>query len=446
MIRSVWIGAARFKWTPDLGIVSEGARVLSHGGGEGIRVPLAQRSSVCVSLAFTACSSGSGVAPGSAASQDAAGVDAPVDALAVSGDAAVRPEKTACVGDVAWCLFGTASVTGFGVGARGLTVALYRVFPSGSQVPLASQLVANDGTWAFSGLDTIGVGGAGTPGDAGAAWSHYYVALGVGFGHAADGQAPPQGSVIAGPLTVPSSGDGAAGADGSIDLTVKPVSVQLAESVVGGSAKLDWASARVLDPATGTEITGADSGVSVAIAIGDASVPLLWTASAPRPSFYAPFGGSTPAQSDYTVTTTWAASLDAAPMTSLLSAAPPDFVGMVTFPLADASVAAHGPLDVAWTAEPQADYEIVEVFKNFNTDGGPASWGLTYASPKPQSPSSMGVRIGGDGDAGSDDAGTPLPGAGLYLINVFYTKANCPASKDGCVYATTAAATVFSAH
>ncbi|HEV3191370.1 MAG TPA: hypothetical protein VGY54_12770, partial [Polyangiaceae bacterium] len=285
-------------------------------------MPLAQRWLVCVSLvAFSACSSGGGVAPGSVTSQDAAGDDAPVDALALTGDAAVRPDKSACVGDVAWCLFGTAKATGFSVGAGGLTVALYRVFPSGSQVPLASQLVAHDGTWAFSGLDTIGVGDAGTPDEAGAAWSHYYVALGVGFGHAADGQAPPQGSVIAGPLAVPSNGDAAAGADGSIDLTVKPVSVQLGESLAGGSAKLDWASARVLDPATGSEIMGADSGVSVAIAIGDASVPLLWTPSAPSPSFYVAFGGSLPAQPDYTVTTTWAPSLDAGAMTSLLSAA-----------------------------------------------------------------------------------------------------------------------------
>jgi len=146
------------------------------------------------------------------------------------------------------------------------------------------------------------------------------------------------------------------------------------------------------------------------------------------------------------VTTTWPPSFDAGPTTSLLSAAAlPYFAGAVTSPLADASVAANGSLDVAWTAQPQADYEIVEVFKKLATDGGPASWGLTYASPEPESPGSMGVHIGSDDDSGSD-AGTPLPGAGRYLINVFYTKANCPPSKDGCVYATTVAGTVFSAY
>jgi hypothetical protein len=406
------------------------------------------RWTVCVSLVVsTACSSTGGVAPGSDAPKDAAEVDAPLDADASSvlDDAAVHPQTSVCVGNVAWCLFGKATASGFGVGSGGLTVSLYRVFPSGSQVPVASQLVALDHTWAFSGLDTSRVGGigdAGTPAEAGAAWSHYYVALGVGFGHPAAGQAPPQASVVAGPLTVPSNGDAG---DGSIDLTVKPVSVQLAESLVGGSAKVDWASARVLDPATGKELTGDDSGVSVAIAIGDASVPMLWTQSTPSPSFYVAFGGSPPAQPDYTVTTTWPPSFDAGPTTSLLSAAPPDFAGTVTSPLADASVAANGSLDVAWTAQPQADYEIVEVFKKLATDGGPASWGLTYVSPKPESPGSMGVHIGGDGDAGSD-AGTPLPGPGRYLINVFYTKANCPPSKDGCVYATTVAETIFSAY
>jgi hypothetical protein len=406
------------------------------------------RRNVCLSLvACVACSSGGTAAPGSDASQDAAAVDAPLDAGApsVTDDAAVHPQTTACVGDVAWCLFGKATARGFGGGFGGLTVSLYRVFPSGSQVPVASQLVALDHTWAFSGLDTIGASDGGTPDEAGAAWSHYYVALGVGFGHAAAGQAPPQASVIAGPLTVPSSGDEAGAADGSIDLTVKPVSVQLAESLVGGSAKLDWASARVLDPATGRELMGDDSGVSVAIAIGDASIPMLWKPNAPSPSFYVAFGGSPPAQPDYIVTTTWPPSFDAGPTTSLLSAAPPDFAGAVTSPSPDASVAANGSLDVAWTAQPQADYEIVEVFEKLATDGGPAPWGLTYVSPKPESPGSMGVHIGGDDDSGSD-AGTPLPGAGRYLINVFYTKANCPPSKDGCVYATTVADTIFSAY
>src|SRR5260370_33768455 len=188
------------------------------------------RWNVCVSLvASTACSSGGSVAPGSDASQDAAGVDAPLDADAssVTGDAAVHPQTTVCVGDVAWCLFGKATARGFGVGFGGLTVSLYRVFPSGAQVPVASQLVALDHTWAFSGLDTIGVGDAGTPAEAGASWSHYYVALGVGFGQPAAGQAPPQASVIAGPPTVSSNRDPP---EWSVDLAVKPVSVELAES------------------------------------------------------------------------------------------------------------------------------------------------------------------------------------------------------------------------
>src|SRR5260370_28580365 len=105
-------------------------------------------------------------------------------------------------------------------------------------------------------------------------------------------------------------------------------------------------------------------------------------------------------------------------------------MGVVTSPSADASVVANGSLDVAWTGEPRADYEIVEVFKRLAADAGPASWGLTYVSTRPESPDSTRVHIGGDGDAGPD-AGSPIPGAGTYLINVFYTKAHCPPSKDG---------------
>src|SRR5260370_19208972 len=131
-------------------------------------------------------------------------------------------------------------------------------------------------------------------------------------------------------------------------------------------------------------------------------------------------------------------------MTSLLSASPPDFTGVVTSPSADASVAANGSRDGAWTGEPRADYEIAEVSKRL-ADAGPPSWGLTYASTRPESPDSTRVHIGGDGDAGPD-AGSPIPGVGTYLINVFYTKAHCPPSKDGCVYASSVAETIVTAH
>src|SRR5260370_33090672 len=107
-------------------------------------------------------------------------------------------------------------------------------------------------------------------------------------------------------------------------------------------------------------------------------------------------------------------------MTSLLSASPPDFTGVVTSPSADASVASNGSLDVAWTGEPRADYEIVEVFKRL-ADAGPPSWGLTDASTRPESPDSTRVHIGGDGDAGPD-AGSPIPVVGTDLVNVVYPK------------------------
>src|SRR5580658_8208974 len=67
------------------------------------------------------------------------------------------PSTAACSGDAGACIFGTAAAVGF-VGSPVLTVNLYRVFPSGSfqlvqQQLVASQLVAADGTWAFSGRE-----------------------------------------------------------------------------------------------------------------------------------------------------------------------------------------------------------------------------------------------------------------------------------------------------
>src|SRR5579863_9613685 len=102
------------------------------------------------------------------------------------------PLTEACSGEAGACLFGTATAVGFSL-APALTVNLYRVFPSGSvglvqQQLVASQVVAVDRTWAFSGQE---------------AWGHYYVQL-VAAVQPNARAAPKQASTVIGPLAVPS--------------------------------------------------------------------------------------------------------------------------------------------------------------------------------------------------------------------------------------------------
>src|SRR5215472_15187443 len=72
---------------------------------------------------------------------------------AVLGDAGVQPTTNACTGDATRCLSGTAATKGMTAKMQYASANLFRVYPYGAAEPISRQLVAQDGTWAFSGLD-----------------------------------------------------------------------------------------------------------------------------------------------------------------------------------------------------------------------------------------------------------------------------------------------------
>jgi hypothetical protein len=307
------------------------------------------------------------------------------------------------------CLSGTMTLdpwfsTKWVVGRR---IALYSLFPTGGVPAAALQLVAHDTTWAFSAVDGADAGAGLSP------WSHYYVQAGVTF-RVGDAGPLHVANAIVGPLTVPSSG-------APIAIQVRPVQLELLESRgPGGSLAVDYALAHVFDPATGDEVSGA----AVSLAVGGSSTTLSWTPALPGGAgagYLATFSSPPAAQPTYKVTTTYPAGVDAGEYT--LVADPPAFDGTVTA----MSSSAGAPVNVSWSAEPQADYEVVEIYRS-EADGGIAPT-PAYISSLPDSP-----------DATSETIGGGVLAAGSYLVNVAYAKANCPASvadasAAGCVIA-----------
>jgi hypothetical protein len=316
------------------------------------------------------------------------------------------PKTAACTSDPTLCLSGTVALDSrFTAKPVYVQIALHQLFPAGD-IPVASlQPVAMDRTWAFSALLDAGPG---LP-----SWSHYYVRAAASFNFDADaGSHVP--TAIVGPLTVPSSG--------KVSVTIVPVQVELLESRgSGGTLSVDSVLAHVFDPATGNEVQNQNGVVSVTV--GGANAPLAWTTlpGDAGSAYTATFASPPAAQATYTVTMTYPPG--SAPVTYQLVADPPAFDGTV-----DATVPDAGVVAVSWTPEPQADYELVELFRAL--DGGYGST-PTYASPSPQSPDETAVTIGGG------DAGVP---AGNYLVNVAYAKANCPSDAGGCVLAQSVAA------
>jgi len=312
------------------------------------------------------------------------------------------PATSACSGDAGACLFGTAKASGFSR-TPALTVNLYRVFPSGSfdlvqQQLVASQLVAADGTWAFSGREV---------------WAHYYVQL-VATVQPTPSAVPSLVSTLVGPLSAPS--------EQAQSLEMGPVfgSVLQSNGVAGGQ-EIDEVSAQVYDPVTGQVVSDA----AVSIAIGDASLPLPWDPEAGTPSYRATFESGTPAQPGYTVSSS---SWDGA---AELLAPSPSPVGAITAPEGGESVSADaGTFAVDWALEPSADFEVVELFTQ--TDGG---WTPIYLSPAAIAPD-----VGNTGSL-SDEGLTLDPGA--YLVNVAYVRAACAQGGGGCVQAGSVATETF---
>src|SRR5215471_2872938 len=84
-----------------------------------------------------------------------------------AADAFVQPLTTMCTGDATRCLSGTVATQGMTAKMTVAGASLFRVYPYGAAQPIQKpQLVAKDGTWAFSGLDP---------------WAHYYVQIAAGF-------------------------------------------------------------------------------------------------------------------------------------------------------------------------------------------------------------------------------------------------------------------------
>jgi len=304
------------------------------------------------------------------------------------------PSTEACSGDAGACIFGTAAAVGF-AGSPVLTVNLYRVFPSGSfqlvqQQLVASQLVAADGTWAFSDRE---------------AWGHYYVQL-VAAVQASASAAPSQASTLVGPLTAPSAKAQA--------LQIGPVFATVLQSNgTGGAQQINEVYVQVYDAVTGDMVSDA----SVSMALGDASLSLAWDPGADIPAYRATFDAGTPAQPSYTVSSS---SWDGV---ALLVAPDPPPLGAITSPQAGASVAEDGgALAVDWVPEPSADFEVVELFGQ--SDGG---WAPVYASPSAIPPD-----VSNTGALSSE--GVDLD-SGAYLVNVAYVRANCVATGAGCVQA-----------
>jgi len=331
------------------------------------------------------------------------------------GGAAPRPvpastaTKAACAANPTACLAGTAATPRFAATPAQMKAKLYRVFPFGAEQPLDTQLVDDAGTWTFGGPADAGA-------DAGLApWAHYYVQAEADF--SVDGGTPSAVAAVTGPLSVPSSG-------APIAVQVPPVQLNVLESrAPGGAMKLQWVLAHVFDPTTGDEIKG---GATVSIAVGGTAQAIPWSDAGGVDAYFFQFAQPPAAQPSYTVSAA-AAQFGQAPATFQLVADEPAFDGAIISPEGGASVPSSSPLPVVWTAEPQADYEVVQIFQSSGLAG-------VYASPQPDPPDQTEETV----EAGLE--------AGTYVLNVSYSKTNCPATADGCVQANSVSADSFTAH
>jgi hypothetical protein len=281
-----------------------------------------------------------------------------------------------------------------------LLVSLYGLFPYGTQpsVNAAPQRVAPGGTWTFRCLP---------------AGAHYYVQAVAHF-NVADAQPATVGAVV-GPLTVPSTGP--------VAVHVQPLQIEVLESRPAGSAtrQLQWALVHLFDPATGDEI---DAG-------GSAPTPIPWRSDAPASrvgAYYLQFVSPPAALPSYTVTASWGSTS----LSSKVVADPPTFDGAITSPSDGAAVVAGMPLTVAWTTQPQADYEIVELFAK-----APGQLINAYTSPKPAGPIVTQELVPIPGISG----GMPVN----YVLSVSYSKTNCSPDAAGCVQSNTVSTAALTA-
>jgi hypothetical protein len=317
-----------------------------------------------------------------------------------TGDAAMPPQTAACMGDVTRCLSGTAATKGMTATMRLAAANLFRVFPYGTEMPVQEQLVAKDGTWAFSGLDP---------------WAHYYVQINGGFVEATGPDASTALSIAAvvGPLSVPSPGT-------PVPVFVKPAQLELYQTrQTGGQNVVAWASAHVFDPTTGAEIL---SGANVSVVVNGAPTPMPFMPDMTgKGRYYVTFSPPVAAAASYQITVAHP-SFGSTPVSFQLAADPPTFDTTLTTPASGGSIHVGQAFLVSWPAQPTVDYELLELF---------FKQGSTY-----QSVYAAGALDGPDVLMDTIPAGA-VANPGTYLLNVAFAKANCPASADGCVYGNT---------
>jgi hypothetical protein len=335
-------------------------------------------------LVLGLCACGSNSAPAASPS--------PSDGGTAPGDGPVGSRT--CAGDAGGCLFGTARpADGFIVSPTRVTARLYRQFPSGGASPIARQIVGADLTWAFGGL---------------APWAHYYVEFEPGF--------YVDSGVATGALTRVGPLDVSASPRASVAVQVKPVQLDVFEqSAAGGPMLVQNASARLVETRPGSS--------TVSVLIGTTTTPMPWTAlqNGSSSAYSVQFATPPPALPGYPITTT---QTGLPPANWNLSADPPTFTGAIASPSAGAMVPANQDLTVTWAPQPMADYEEVELF-----EWQQGSWKNVFASAQPNA---------------ADVSQETIPAAsigqpGMYLLNVAFAKASCPAIADGCVHASTVA-------
>jgi hypothetical protein len=307
----------------------------------------------------------------------------------------VTPQTEACTGASTACLSGSASTTGFTTSPRHMEVHLFRGYPSVGSAEISTIPVALDGTWAFSGV---------------AAWDHYFVQVVADFGQ------PVAIAAVAGSLTVPSS-------TGPVAVQVPPVQLSvLQEAQPSGAVQLVSALAYVFDPSTGAAVSNA----TVAIEVGGAPQPLVWTSVTSTASAYVlKFPAGTAAQASYTVTTALSGSSSTSTWT--LSSPTTSLSPTLTAPSSGGTVPAGQPLTVSWP-ELASDSELVELFTQ-----QAGAWTSAYQSPPDDADVTQQTVPGADVTAG------PL------LINVDFLLGSCPVTSDGCVAATYVAASQVTA-
>jgi hypothetical protein len=329
----------------------------------------------------------------------------------------VAPAKNDCTGDPSTCLSGTAFTAPLDGGpAEGgsflaapshVCAFLYRTYPErASPTAAPAQLVAMDGTWAFSGLSP---------------WEHYYVQIVDDFSYADAGATT---VTIVGPVVVPVAGGQ------TVAVEAKPVELTLLETKLPGAAPVvQSAVARLSNPATGLKVEGA-AAAQVTLDVGGAPTPMPWNAAVS--AFFVQFATPPPAQASYTITTQLAG---AGAQTWTLQADPPTFDGAITTPAPGGAVEAGAPLVVTWPPQPAADFELTEVFGQQDAGG----WNPTpiYVSPAPLESRATSETV--------PVAAGAYGAAGTYLVNVLFAKANCPADASGCVIASSIASSQITA-